>query len=590
MIGRVVGNYRIVSQIGEGGMGTVYRAVDTMLDREVALKAIRSDLSQEPHMVERFRTEAKTLARIHHPAIATIFAFFKEGEELFLAMEYIPSGSLSKILEAEGALPWPRAVSLLSSALDGIEAAHRAGVVHRDLKPDNLLLTEAGTLKVTDFGLARMVGSSRLTRTGISLGTLRYMAPEQIQGGEVDARTDVYALGTVLYQMLTGCVPFEGESDYSILKAQVEDTPVPPSEHVPNLPGWLDRIVLKALEKDPARRFQSVGELQAALTREETTRAGGFKVPPPEDLEDLPTLVLPRSPLAAKAAPTTRTGPPPVPPALPAPPPAASYRSVEIPRPSNWKGSGALGLGIAAVLLVAFAGLFLWNREKAPQQAAVLEPEPTPIQEPLQTGQPEPEPEFAAQETVVAAPQPRSSSTLRKDPPAPAPPPRLSTPDPVTEVPEEKVEVKPAPVEETADAEPAPDPVGAAHEDLHQIGPELVTGSEHLVEVYEAFLEQKEDGGAELTETDEKLLEELEVLGEAAERFNKKLKDGFIARLRNRGADEKRAEVARRARELANAGERVERLMAEVRPSSEVRQAWQDVKRRWQRAVELAGR
>jgi serine/threonine protein kinase len=587
MIGRVVGSYRIVSQIGEGGMGTVYRAVDTMLDREVALKAIRSDLSQEPHMVERFRTEAKTLARIHHPAIATIYAFFHQGEELFLAMEYVPGGSLSKLLETEWALPWQRAVPLLGSALDGIEAAHRAGIVHRDLKPDNLLLTEAGKLKVTDFGLARMAGSNRLTRTGISLGTLRYMAPEQIQGGEVDSRTDVYALGTVLYQMLTGCVPFDEGSDYAILKAQVEDTPVPPVEHVPSIPGWLNRTVLQALEKDPARRFQSVGELQAVLTRGETTRAGA-KATRPEELEDLPTLILPRAPLAAKAAPTTRTGLPPIPAAVSSPPPQASYQPLEIPRPFGWKWSA---LGIAAVFLVGFLGLFLWTRQEPPQQAAVLEAETTPVQPPVQMESPEPSfaagPKSATQETV-SPPQAFPNSPPQREPPAPAPPPRSSAPAPVPELQEEKVEPKPAPVEETAAAEPAPDPVGAAHEDLHQIGSELVTGSEHLVEVYELFLEQKEDGGAELTENDEKLLEELEVLGEAAERFNKKLKDGFVARIRNRGADQKRAEVARRARELADAGQRVEKLMSEVRPGSEVRQAWQDVKKRWQRAVELA--
>ena len=252
MIGRVVGSYRIVEKIGEGGMGAVYRAVDEMLEREVAIKAIRPDLAREPQIVERFRAEAKILARVSHPAIATIYSFFYDGGELFLAMEFVRGRTLAEVLTAEGAMPWPRAVTLLCTALEGIEQAHRAGIIHRDLKPDNLMLTEAGTVKVMDFGIARMAGSNHLTRTGLLVGTLRYIAPEQIRGEEVDRRTDVYALGAVLYQMITGRVPFEGPSDYAILKAQIEDPPPPPASLVPDLPGWLDRAVLKALEKRPA--------------------------------------------------------------------------------------------------------------------------------------------------------------------------------------------------------------------------------------------------------------------------------------------------------------------------------------------------
>ncbi|HBL29780.1 MAG TPA: serine/threonine protein kinase, partial [Acidobacteria bacterium] len=208
MIGRVVGtSYRIVEKIGEGGMGAVYKALDQMLDREVALKAIRPELAREPEIVERFKAEAKTLARIHHPAIAHVFSFFYEGEELFLAMELVRGRPLSKVVAA-GPIPWERAVALLASALDGIQVAHDAGVVHRDIKPENLIVTEAGSLKVTDFGIARVMGSGHLTRTGLLVGTLRYMSPEQIRGEEVDGRVDVYALGAVLYEMLTGRPPF----------------------------------------------------------------------------------------------------------------------------------------------------------------------------------------------------------------------------------------------------------------------------------------------------------------------------------------------------------------------------------------------
>src|SRR6185295_1734210 len=157
-------SYRIVEKIGEGGMGAVYRAVDEMLEREVAVKAIRPDLAREPQIVERFRAEAKILARVSHPAIATIYSFFHDGDDLFLAMEYVCGRTLSQVLAAERAMPWPRAVTLLCTALEGIEQAHRAGIIHRDLKPDNLMLTPADTIKVMDFGIARMAGSSHLTQ------------------------------------------------------------------------------------------------------------------------------------------------------------------------------------------------------------------------------------------------------------------------------------------------------------------------------------------------------------------------------------------------------------------------------------------
>src|SRR5262245_12847785 len=186
MIGRVVGNYQIAERIGEGGMGTVWRAVDLMLEREVAVKAIRADLAREPQIVERFRSEARTVARVNHPAIATIYSFFQDGEEWFIAMELVRGRSLAEVIRNEGALSWQHAVALLAAALEGIEQIHRLGIVHRDFKPDNLMLTETGGIKVMDFGIARVAGSGHLTRTGLLVGTLRYMAPEQIRGEEVD--------------------------------------------------------------------------------------------------------------------------------------------------------------------------------------------------------------------------------------------------------------------------------------------------------------------------------------------------------------------------------------------------------------------
>ncbi|HKV11246.1 MAG TPA: protein kinase [Thermoanaerobaculia bacterium] len=603
MIGRIVGNYRIVEKVGEGGMGAVYRALDVMLDREVAIKAIRPDLSREPHIVERFRSEAKLLARLSHPAIATIYSFFYENEELFLAMEFVRGKSLSKLLEDEGPLPWTRAVPLFRSALEGIEAAHQEGIVHRDLKPDNLMLTEGGRLKVMDFGIARMAGSTHLTRTGLLVGTLRYMAPEQIKGEEVDRRTDVYAMGVVLYQMLTGRVPFEGGSDFAILKAQIEDPPVPPGNHVPDLPAWLEHAVLRALEKDPARRFQTMEELDDALTRGEPTRLG---IPVPTGtIHDDPTVYVGRKPTSVTAAPPPPPSPlpfapPTAAPSVPPPPPAqSSYNPVELRRPG--RGNAALGIAAVFFILAVTAVVFLLTRTKAPEETApadeaeVLTTEGAAEEETTLAAQPS-DAEPAALETEPAGQNPPVPAATLPPREKPAPPPsRLpqeETPG-ATFQPVETAPAEPEPIQEKepSPAEPAVEDLG---EDLQGPAGELVAKAANLYALYETYLEQKEDAGGEITGADEKLQEELEALEDAASRFNKQFKDGVLARTRNRlrGADaqKKRAEIARRGRELGTVADRVDALMIETRPGPEVRQAWGDLKRRCQRIATLAGR
>lgn len=601
MLGRVVGNYRIVEKIGEGGMGAVYRAVDEMLEREVAIKAIRPDLAREPQIVERFRAEAKILARVSHPSIAGIYSFFYDGGELFLAMELVRGRTLSEVIEAGGALPWQRAVPLFSTALEGIEQAHRAGIIHRDLKPDNLMLTEAGTLKVMDFGIARMAGSNHLTRTGLLVGTLRYIAPEQIRGEEVDQRTDIYALGTVLYQMITGRVPFDKPTDFAILKAQLDDPPVPPGSLVPDIPGWLDRAVLKALEKDPAARFQTVEEMRLYLNRPGTAAPG---VRPDEDF---PTLVLPpkANPTPAPAALTSpatietdRTRLPPLPSlptnVAPAPVASTSYGLVE---GRGWKGGA-----IAAVFLLAAiaVGAFLWTRRgpvdtvqaettpistaDAPLQAAAPPPAVSePLSEPLTT--------VAAIPTATAQP-PRREPSRQQEMPRPAAPPPSSHPEPqpAPSISEEAPAKAPEPAAPVAE-EPAPEPSVPSegelpYEELRRLSQELVTASEKLTETYEVFMEQKEDGGTELTPADEQLLEHIELMAEAGERLNKRFKDGFFTRGRLR-TPQNRAEIANRLRALADTAGQLDRLMGQVQPSPEVRQDWQEVRRRWVRISEI---
>jgi serine/threonine protein kinase len=604
MLGRVVGNYRIVEKIGEGGMGAVYRAVDEMLEREVAIKAIRPDLAREPQIVERFRAEAKILARVSHPSIAGIYSFFYDGGELFLAMELVRGRTLSEVIEAGGALPWQRAVPLFSTALEGIEQAHRAGIIHRDLKPDNLMLTEAGTLKVMDFGIARMAGSSHLTRTGLLVGTLRYIAPEQIRGEEVDQRTDIYALGAVLYQMLTGRVPFDGPTDFAILKAQLDDPPVPPGSIVPDIPAWLDRAVLKALAKDPAARFQTVEEMRLYLNRQ------GTVVPEvrTQTVEDFPTLVLPpkANPTPAPSSPATietdRTRlPPPPPPVLPTnvAVPSTSYRPVETPK-------GKVGW-IAAVLAAVFVaivavGSFLWTR-RGPVEPVPAETTPVTTAEatPMQAVAPPPSPAVTAEPltTVAAAPapvsqppQPIPSGTRSQEMPKPAVPPSSSRPEPAPSVPEETPAKAPEPAAPVVD-EPEPEPTPSVpstgelpYEELRRVSDELVAASERLGETYDNFLEQKEDGGAELTEADEQLQSDLEALTDAASHLNKRFKEGFFTRGRLRNP-QNRIEIASRFRTLADTASQVDRLMAQVQPGPEVRQDWKEVRRRWVRISEI---
>lgn len=593
MIGRVVGSYRIVEKIGEGGMGAVYRAVDEMLDREVAVKAIRPELVREPEIVERFRTEARVLARINHPAIATIYSFFHDGGEMFLAMEFVRGRTLSEVLAAEGALPWRRAVPLLASALEGIEQAHRAGIIHRDLKPDNLMLTEAGALKVMDFGIARMPGSNHLTRTGLLIGTLRYIAPEQIRGEEVDRRTDVYALGVVLYQMLTSRVPFDGPTDFAILKAQIEDPPTPPRSLVSEVPEWLDRIVLKALRKSPDDRFQTVDELRLHLT--------GQGALPLESGEDLPTMVLPPRPTAA--APPVLTSPetmetdrPRLPPEAPisavasvAPVPApqvpgTSYRPVG---ETNWK-RGALA---ALAVLILAAGLgFLWLRRPAavPESGPAAAPPPAAV--PTAASQPapaQPEPTLAAAPTIQTPPAPAPSQRPHETPKPASPEPSLS---PRTEEkapsPAEPVHTQEAP---PAPAEPAPD--DAAAQDLPKLAGELVETTDKLIDIYKDHLDKKEDGGAELTDADKQLLDEIEALYDQADHFNKGVNKNLFARTWSHvRKTDPQADLLRRSQDFTAQMNRVEKLMGQTQPGAEVRQGWQEVRRRWGRVAGMLGR
>ena len=264
MIGTEVKQYRITRQLGHGGMGDVYQARDLELDRDVAVKCMRPDLMEYDEITERFRTEARTLASVRHPNIATVHRFFEHDGALFLVMEFIPGKPFDEII-AEGVPSPDQSVRLVQQALRGLGHAHEHNVVHRDIKPANLMLDGHGTVKVLDFGIAHIVGQSTLTGTGMMLGTPGYMAPEQVLGQKVDRRTDLYAMGIVLYQMLTGKLPFVGNSQFEAQQAHFQERPKQLELLAGSVAPALHDAVLHAIAKESDDRFQTANEFSDAL-------------------------------------------------------------------------------------------------------------------------------------------------------------------------------------------------------------------------------------------------------------------------------------------------------------------------------------
>jgi len=247
-------------------MGVVYKARDTRLDRTVALKFLPSRMLCDAEARERFEHEAKAASALNHPNIATIYEIDEAEGRCFISMEYIDGGSLKHVIKKGPSIK--DALDLLIQVSEGLAAAHESGVVHRDMKPDNIMLTARGTAKITDFGLAKLKGASRVTRTGTTLGTLQYMSPEQLKGEDVDRRSDIFSLGVVLYRMITGKVPFGGDNEAAIINAILGDTPEPLARYKADLPEGLERIAEKALAKDRAERYQHADDLAADLKHE----------------------------------------------------------------------------------------------------------------------------------------------------------------------------------------------------------------------------------------------------------------------------------------------------------------------------------
>ena len=269
--GRILdGRYQLGSLLGAGGMARVYVATDRVLERQVAVKVLSSSDAQDPLFVERFRREARAAARLSHPNIVAVFDSGSDADQPYLVMEYVPGQSLAQLLARQGRLAPRRAVELAIQVCAALAAAHAQGLVHRDIKPANVLVSPDGQVQVTDFGIVKAAAATTLTGTGTVLGTAAYLSPEQAQGGPVDARSDLYGLGCVLYELLCGSPPFGSGADLSpvaVATRHVREPPEPPSLHNPQVAPALDAVVLTALAKDPAQRYQSATDMQEALAR-----------------------------------------------------------------------------------------------------------------------------------------------------------------------------------------------------------------------------------------------------------------------------------------------------------------------------------
>jgi serine/threonine-protein kinase len=263
--GTRLGRYLIICQIGGGGMGHVYKAHDTELNRTVALKVLPPHLCRQTDYVSRFRAEAQAQARLNNPHVITLYSFMELPAGEVLVMEHVEGQTLAQRLRAQGPIPADEAVRLFDQVLRGVEHMHDMGVVHRDLKPSNIFLTTDGLVKLMDFGVAKVMDHHDPSQARTMVGTLLYISPEQINGRETDFRSDIYTLGVTLFETVTGRLPFERKSDYALMHAHVQETPPRPKQYQRRLPPALERVILKAIEKEPAQRFQGASQFRTAL-------------------------------------------------------------------------------------------------------------------------------------------------------------------------------------------------------------------------------------------------------------------------------------------------------------------------------------
>ena len=262
-----IGKYEIIDKLGEGGFGAVYLANNTRLKKRVALKVLHPQVASDEMLAAYFEREALALARLEHTHIVRVFDYDQIDGVSFIVMEYIDGTTLDRLLRDQRAFTLDEIVSIFRQLLSALGYAHENGVIHRDIKPSNIMLTGSGEVKIADFGIAKVAGAAKLTRTGTGAGSLLYMSPEQIKGANIDNRSDIYSVGVTLYQVVAGRTPFEADSDYEIMTGHLEKAPLAPSQFKESISKDLEEVILKAIEKKPEKRFQNAQEMSEALSR-----------------------------------------------------------------------------------------------------------------------------------------------------------------------------------------------------------------------------------------------------------------------------------------------------------------------------------
>jgi len=437
--GRLLGaRYRLVREIARGGMAAVWEAHDAALDRRVAVKLLHPQFASDPEFLERFRREARAAASLSHPNIVPIFDV---GEDTaagtpFIVMELVPGGNLKEHIRGAAPLGEPEIRTLGSTLAATLGYAHGRGIIHRDVKPHNILLGDDGRPRLTDFGIAQALASSGLTRTGAVMGSVHYIAPELVRGRPATPQSDIYSLGAVLYEMATGRVPFSAETELAVALAHVEETPATPRTFNARLSPALEQTILRALAKRPEERFASAGDLAAALRDPSLpTLVAPLHGPAPAAGRQPPAGARPAS--AAPAAATRRIATAPVPPpnvraaAAAAYAPGAARRRTAPPPGRRGPGGGVLSLllAMAAVLVALGAGFFglatLSREGLAPAEPTAVPP----------TARPTAQPTAVAVLSPSATPLPAVPPTATPEPPSPTPLPPSPTPQPPSPTP-----------------------------------------------------------------------------------------------------------------------------------------------------------
>jgi eukaryotic-like serine/threonine-protein kinase len=420
-IGQRVGEYEILALLGAGGMGQVYSARNIISGRVEAMKVLLPDFDAEPEIATRFTVEIRTLAALDHPNIAQLRTAFEYENQLVMIMEFVEGTTLEKLPGARPMLV-SNAITYSTQVLAALTYAHSKGVTHRDIKPANIMITSHGLVKLMDFGIAKSHNDPQLTRPGTTVGSLYYMSPEQVRGDTVDARSDIYSFGVTLYQMLTGRRPFQGESAYSVLTAQLNEAPVPPAQLNPTLPAGLNEVVLRAMSKAPEARFQSAEEFRQALLKAQ------------QGSQSTASMSIPA--VAAVPPPVQPLPVPPMPPPLPAAAPQKSHRGL-------WLGLGAAAAIIAIIAAATLLPHFFATQAGQKSGASVTEaPAPSPSSgggtagatsnPPAESPAPNPPPKDSAIAKTEAAPSQQNQSPQPPTPPIrPAYSPDAGKPGPV---------------------------------------------------------------------------------------------------------------------------------------------------------------